>query len=121
MKRLFVFATMLTLLSVPALAAKNSQTINVSTAVKAGSAQLTPGDYNVTWTGTAPNVEVTISKNKKVIVTLPAKLVEENNKNEGLNINTEAGVEILQAIRTSKMTLVLENSASSESKAPSGR
>ena len=121
MKRLFVFATMLTLLSVPALAAKNSQTITVSTAVKAGSTQLAPGDYNVTWTGSAPNVEVTISKNKKVIVTLPAKLVEGTNKNEGFDTNNEGGVATLQAIRMSKMTLVLENSASSENKAPSGR
>jgi hypothetical protein len=121
MKRIFVFATMLTLLSVPALAAKNSRNISVSTAVKAGSTELTPGDYNVTWTGSAPNVEVTITKNRKVVVTLPAKLVEESNKNEGLNINSEGGVEILQAIRLSKVTLVLENSGSSENKAPSGR
>ena len=121
MKRFFAFATMLTLLSVPALAAKNSQTVNVPTVVKVGSAQLIPGDYNVTWTGSGTNVEVTFTRNRKVVVTLPAKLVEETNKNEGFDTNNEGGVATLQAIRMSKMTLVLENSASSENKAPSGR
>ena len=112
---------MLTLLSIPALAAKNSKTINVSTSVKAGSAQLNPGDYNVTWTGAAPNVEVTFTRNNKVVVTLPAKLVEETNKNEGFDTNSEGGVANLQAIRMSKMTLILESSSSSESKTSSGR
>jgi hypothetical protein len=121
MKRFFVFATVLILLSVPALAAKNSQTVNVSTAVNAGSVQLKPGDYNVAWTGSGPNVEVTFSRNKKVLVTLPAKLVEETNKNEGFDTNTEGGVATLQAIRLSKMTLVLNGSSSTESKTSSGR
>ena len=52
MKRLFVVATMFAALSLPALAAKNSQTVSIPSPVKAGSTQLTPGDYDVTWTGT---------------------------------------------------------------------
>jgi hypothetical protein len=114
MKRFFCFAAMLALLSVPALAGKNSQTVNVPEAMKAGSAELTPGDYNVTWTGSGSNVQVTLTRNKKVIVTLQAKLVEENNKNEGLETGTQGGVDVLEAIRMRNMTLILESSPSSE-------
>jgi hypothetical protein len=116
MKRFFAFAMMLALLSAPAFAAKNSQTVNLPMAVKAGSTELTAGDYNVTWTGSAPNVQVTFTSanNKKVIVTLPAKLVEQSNKNEGLDTSNEGGVEVLEAIRMSNKTLVLESSASSD-------
>jgi opacity protein-like surface antigen len=114
MKRFFVVATMLVLLSAPAFAGKNSQTVNVPTALKAGSVELTPGDYNVTWTGSGSEVQVTFTRNRKAIVTLPAKLVDQSNKNEGLNTSTESGVEVLQAIRMSNMTLILESSPSSE-------
>jgi hypothetical protein len=114
MKRLFSFAMMLTLVSAPAFAARNSQTVNIPETIKAGSTQLAPGDYNVAWTGTAPNVQVTFTQNHKVLATVPAKLVEENNKNEGLNTNTSSGVEVLEAIRLRSMTLVLEGSPSSE-------
>ncbi len=114
MKRFFVSALMLTLVSAPAFAARNSQTVNVPETIKAGSTQLAPGDYNVTWTGTAPNVQVTFTQNHKVLATVPAKLVEEANKNEGLNTETTAGVEVLEAIRLRNMTLVFEGSPAPE-------
>ena len=114
MKRFFVFATMLTLLSAPAFAGKNSQTVTVPEAMKAGSAQLTPGDYNVTWEGSGANVQVTLTRNKKVVVTLPAKLVEEANKNEGLVTDSQGGVDVLHAIFMRNMTLIFESSSSPE-------
>jgi len=114
MKRFFAFALMLTLVSAPAFAARNSQTVNVPETIKAGSTQLAPGDYNVTWTGTAPNVQVTFTLNHKVLATVPAKLVEENNKNEGLTTDATAGVQVLEAIRLRTMTLVFEGSPATE-------
>jgi hypothetical protein len=116
MKRFFGFAMMLALLVAPAFAAKNSQTVNFPSAMKVGSADVTPGDYYVTWTGSGPEVQVTLTRNRKVVVTLPAKLVEQNNKNEGLDMDTQGGVQTLQAIRLRNMSLILESTSSSGSK-----
>jgi len=116
MKRFFSFAMMLTLLTAPAFASKNSQTVNLPTAMKVGSTDVTPGDYNVTWTGSGPEVQVTWTRNKKVVVTLPAKLVEQTNKNEGLDMDNRGGVQTLQAIRLRNMSLILESTPSSGSK-----
>jgi hypothetical protein len=114
MKRFLGFAMMVSLLSAPAFAVKNSQTVNVPETMQAGSTQLVAGDYNVTWTGSGSNVQVTFAQNRKVLVTLPAKLVEETNKNEGLNTETRSGVEHLESIRMRNMTLILEGSPTSE-------
>lgn len=114
MKRFFVFAMMLALLSAPTFAAKNSQTVHVPMAMKAGSTELTPGDYNVTWAGSGSTVQVTFTQNKKVVATLPARLVEQNNKNEGLETASQNGAEVLQSIRMRNMTLLLESSPSYE-------
>lgn len=110
MKRFFVVAVMLTLLSAPAFAGKNSQTVTVTTAVKAGSTTLSPGDYDLTWTGSGPDTQVTFMQRKKVVVTLPAKLIEENNKNEEFDVDTQGGVEVLKAIRTRSTTLIFSPS-----------
>ena len=110
MKRFFVVAVMLALLSAPAFAGKNSQTVTVTTAVKAGSAMLSPGEYDLTWTGSGPETQVTFLQRKKVLVTLPAKLIEENNKNEEFDIDTQGGVEVLKAIRMRSMTLIFSSS-----------
>jgi hypothetical protein len=108
MKRLIGSAMMLAMLSVPALAAKNSQSVTVPETVKAGSAQLAPGNYDVSWTGTGPTVQVTFTLNKKVVATVPAKLVEQPNRNEGLETDSQGGVEVLHTILMKNMSLVLE-------------
>jgi hypothetical protein len=41
-----------------------------------GGVQLAPGDYNVTWEGTGPNVELKIAKGNKVVATAPAHTFE---------------------------------------------
>jgi len=114
MKRFFVFAVMLALLSAPALAGKNSQTVNIPMTMKAGSVELAAGNYNVTWTGAGPSVLITFTRNNKMVVTLPGKLIEQSNKNEGLSTDSQGGVDVLQAIRTKNMTLVLDSSGPSE-------
>jgi hypothetical protein len=114
MKRFFVSIMMVALLSAPAFAGKNSQTVAVTSTVKVGSTTLVPGDYNLTWTGSGPDVQVTFALGKKLIVTLPAKLAEERNKNDGeLDIDSNAGVSVLRAIRTRNMTLLFSDSTAS--------
>jgi len=113
MKRFFGYAIILTLLSVPAFAAKNSQNITISSPVKVGNTQLPAGQYKVTWTGTAPAVQVTIAAKGLGTVTVPAKEVDTKNGRVALQINSANGVSVLQAIQLDNLTLQIENASGS--------
>ncbi|MGP0073251.1 MAG: hypothetical protein ACLPWF_15135 [Bryobacteraceae bacterium] len=112
MKRFFGFALLLALLSIPAFA-KNTQSITLDNSVKVGSTQLPAGDYKITWTGTAPNVQVTIAAKGKASVTVPAKLVDAKNGHVALQTNTVNGVQILQGIQLDNVSLMLTGATAS--------
>jgi hypothetical protein len=114
MKRSLGFAMMLTLLSAPAFAGRNSQTVNIPEPMKAGNSQLAAGDYDVAWTGTGSNTQVTFTQNHKVLATVPAQLVMESNKNEALDTKVQGTVKTLESIHMKNMTLVFEGPTSSE-------
>lgn len=113
MKRLIAVATLVAAFSLPALAAKNSENVSVPSPVKAGATQIAPGDYEVTWTGTGSDVQVTFARYKKIIATFPAKLVQETNKNVGLETDSRSGTDVLHAIRMHNLTLVIGAAPSS--------
>ena len=92
MKRIFGFALIVASLSVPALAAKNSQNVTFNDPVKVGSTQLPAGDYKVSWTGTGTDVQVTIADKDKKTVTVPAKIVDAKNGHVAVLTNTVGGV-----------------------------
>jgi hypothetical protein len=108
MKRFFGFALILALFSIPALASK-SETVTLPGTVKVGSTQLPAGDYKASWTGTGSSVQVTLTRNGKTVVTVPAKLVEEKHNLNGVTTNTQGGVDFLQTIQLNHVSLVLEN------------
>ena len=112
MKRLFGYALMLTLISAPALAAKNSQSLNFASAVRVGSTEIPAGDVKVTWIGTGDNVQVTIVENGKNF-TIPAKLVEEKHTHKGYIVSREGGADQLQTIQLSNVSLQLEGATAS--------
>lgn len=107
MKRLFGFLFVCTLVAVPALAAKNSQTVTLPAAVQVGSTVLPAGDYKVTWTGSANSAQVTLAKKGVTPVTVPAKVVEQKNNHSGVSTSTEGGKEVLQTILLNNVSLVL--------------
>jgi len=109
MKRTLGFALMLASLSVPALAAKNSQTVTFGDPVRVGSTQLPAGDYKVSWTGSGPNVQVTIGDKGKNTVTVPAKLVDAKNGHVAVLTDTVGGVSTLETIQLDKLSLVIGN------------
>lgn len=113
MKRFFGFAIILAMFSVPAFAAKNSDTVSLPNSVKVGSTQLPAGDYKLTWTGTGSNVEMTLAQKGKATVTVPAKVVEAKNGHVGLTTNTVNGVEVLETIQLNKLDLVIVNASAS--------
>lgn len=112
MKRLFGYALMLTLIAAPAFAAKNSQSVNFASPVKLGTTNLPAGDYKVTWNGTGDNVQVTIAENGKTL-TVPAKLVAEKHSHKGYVVTRQSGVDQLQTIQLSDISLQFENETAS--------
>jgi hypothetical protein len=107
MKRFLGYALIAGLLSVPAFAAKNSQTVSLTGTTKVGTTTLPAGDYKVTWTGTGSNVQVTIGQNGKTAVTVPAKLVDAKNGHVAVMTNQVGGVDVLESIELNKLNLVL--------------
>jgi hypothetical protein len=107
MKRFFGFALIVGLLSIPAFAAKNSQSLNLATTVKVGSTSLPAGDYKVTWTGTGSSVQVTIAHKGGATVTVPAKLVDAKNGHVGVITDGANGSATLQTIELDNFNLVL--------------
>jgi hypothetical protein len=112
MKRLLSYAIILASFSIPAFAAKNSQSITITNPIKVGSTQLTAGDYKVSWTGTSPNVQVTIAARGKAAVTIPAKLVDTKNGHVALLTNTVGGALVLESIQFDNVSLVLTSATS---------
>jgi hypothetical protein len=108
MKRFFASAVLLSVLSVPAFAASNSQTITIPDTVKVGSTQLPAGDYKISWTGAGASAQVTIAKNGIAPVTLQAKVVEQKNEHSGVTTNAVGGSNVLQAIQLNHVSLIVE-------------
>jgi hypothetical protein len=112
MKRFVGYAAILALLSAPAFAAKNSDTVSLSQPVTVGTTQLPAADYRVTWTGTGPTVQVTLAHGKSV-VTVPAKLVDQKNNETSVLTDTKGGSNVLEGINFSKVSLVFSSSPAS--------
>ena len=108
MKRFFEAAFIVALMSIPALAASNSQTVTFADSVKVGATELPAGDYKVSWTGTGSSVEVTIARKGAVTVTLQAKLVEQKHERSGVTTDSHSGANILQVIQLRQVSLVVE-------------
>jgi hypothetical protein len=79
-------------LATNAFAAEKASMKLFDTAV-VGGVQLAPGDYNVTWEGTGPNVELKIAKGNKVIATAPAHTVELKNAPPSDGTTTKSNAE----------------------------
>ncbi|HLH08095.1 MAG TPA: hypothetical protein VKW78_12730 [Terriglobales bacterium] len=56
-------------------AEKNSEKLQIPTAVEVNGTQLKPGYYKVEWQGNGPSVQVSILKGHKTLAEIPAKMV----------------------------------------------
>jgi hypothetical protein len=110
MKRFLGLAIILTSFSLPALAAKNSESISITDPVKVGATQLPAGNYKVSWTGVGSNVQVTIAEKGKASVTVPAKVVEAKNGHVAVLTNSVRGAEVLESIQLDNLSIVLTGS-----------
>jgi len=58
--------------------ASNKGSMNVQENLTVSGKRLSAGDYQLQWEGSGPNVEVNILRGKKVVATVPARLVDIN-------------------------------------------
>lgn len=71
------------LLSTTALAGKtNKKSMHLYEDAKVKGTLLHPGDYKVEWTGTGPNVRLSIVQDGATVATVPARVVTENTPHE---------------------------------------
>lgn len=111
MKRAFGYAIILASLSIPAFAAKNSQSVTIDAPVKVGATQLPAGDYKVSWTGTGSAVQVTFEQKGKTPVTVAAKAVEQKNGHVATLTDQKNGVNVLESIQLNNVTLNLSGAS----------
>jgi hypothetical protein len=116
MKRLFGIAIILASLSIPAFAAKNEQSVTFSDAVTVGSTKLPAGTYKLTWTGTSPNVQVTlVQKDARhpATVTAAAKAIDQKHDQTQFTTGDQGGVNQLQQIQFKSVSLVFTSAPAS--------
>ena len=108
-------AVVLALLSVSAWADdKMKANIQINQTLHVGSTQLDPGEYKMTWTESGSNAEVTFSRGKKVIATVPAQATQERSGFHGPALRINGVSDTLVGVDLPKVSL----SFTSESAAP---
>ena len=107
MKQKFVILLML-LVTVTGLtfAASNKKHITLYDPATIAGTTLAPGDYMVEWTGTAPDVQVTFSRGRDKLVTVPAKLEDIHNGYDAVTLGPgDSGVSKIEEIQSTKSVL----------------
>jgi hypothetical protein len=85
---------------------KDSANVELDQSVTVAGTQLAPGSYKVTWEGSGPNTSVTFAQGKKIVATVPAKLVTDQHQAQGIETNASTNnTTVLQAIDLNKITL----------------
>jgi hypothetical protein len=67
---------------------QNKGSLKLSDNVSVGDKQLAPGEYQLEWTGTGSNVELSISSGKETIAKVPAQLITLNKAEPGSGYST---------------------------------
>lgn len=86
---------------------KSKKTINLREPTIVGSVTLQPGEYAIDWSGTAPDVQVSFSRDGRTMVTAPAALELAQNQKESIMTSriTQSGLCSLLEINFHKATL----------------
>ena len=93
---------------------KDSEHVTLNDPVTVAGTLLKAGDYRVSWDGTGPVVQVTFKRGDKVLVTAPARLVNESSPYDGaIQMKTVgADTRVLEGIQWKKKALVFDQTAS---------
>jgi hypothetical protein len=86
-----IFAAAL-LFALPAFAGNTvKKSLEIRETVTIEGTQLHPGNYRFEWSGTGPDVQVTISHNGDKVATVPGHLVQESASNDQTGYGLKAG------------------------------
>ncbi len=107
MKRQFAFLPMMVLFATSAFAGGKPQTVSIPTNVQIGSTRLPAGEYKLTWTGSGPSVQVTLTQRAKPPITFAAKAVNEKGT-PCVETHAQGGVDVLDTIHLSEVTFSLD-------------
>jgi len=113
MKRFMMLGFLTVLFSVSLHAAQNASNVTFHSPMQVGSTTLPAGEYKATWTGSGPDVQLTIETRGQKSVTVPARLDTVKSSYRSLETNDVNGVTVLQKIVLEKLTLVLSAGKSS--------
>jgi hypothetical protein len=84
----------------------DSANVHFDAATRVVSSDLPAGDYKVTWTGSGADAQVSFTQGRKVVATVPAKVVPANNEATTLETDNPGGNEtVLQVIHLAHFTL----------------
>jgi len=108
-RSIMMLATLFTLvLAVAVVAAPNRKTIQLTDPTLVGNVTLKPGDYTMEWTTAGPDVQVSFSQGKNMLVTVPATLKTVRNE-QALSVTChieDSGARSLLKIETKNATLL---------------
>ena len=97
-------------------ASKDRAKVTFDERVTIGGTQIPAGDYYVQWEGTGPSVAVTITKDKKVVASAPATLVEGKTAyDEAVALRKEGNTMVVRFINWKERSLYFD-----QADAPSG-
>ena len=115
--KLFRLAFMVALVSaLPLLSfAATKKTVTISDPTTVGGTLLKPGEYQVIWSGTGPNVQVNFEKNSKTVATAQASVKEQKNPyDNALELKSASGnTKALSQIDFKNESLVFQPGAGS--------
>lgn len=75
------FGSALLLSSAAVAGDSNKGSLNLYEKISVEGTELNPGKYTITWDGSGPNVQVTVSRGKQTVATFPAHLIEQAVRN----------------------------------------
>jgi hypothetical protein len=78
----------MTLLLATGASAASKGAVKLDEAVTVNGTQLAKGEYEVIWDGTGPNVELNVIQSKKIVATVPARLVQLSHPGPGQGYGT---------------------------------
>ncbi len=115
MKTLYVgLLAILMTIPVVAFAKSDKASVNFDTTTVVAGQTLPAGNYDVKWNGNGPSVQVSFLKNKKVVATVPAQLIDKSNPyDNAVEARTEGNTQVLTAIDRTHMTLQFSPAGSS--------
>ncbi len=110
MRRILGFALLSILFSATVMAAQNSQTFYLATAVRAGNVQLPRGIYEVSWSAPSKSrATLTIRTEDEKTYKILSRVIEGKQDRIGVVTSVVDGVSYLQELYTSNARFILQN------------